>query len=305
MQARPRLLAALAALAALALAVAGCGGGGGSGSSGSSGQSGGTTSSSAIAAAATKTAAAGTAKVSFTASVQAPSAGSKSLGFSGRGALDYKNRRGELTYDIGQLLGAAGLSGGNGTADVIIDNLVVYMKFPLLTQQIPGGKEWIKLDLVKLGQAQGFNLGSLAQLSQSDPTQALLYLRAASSGVQVVGKEPVRGVETTHYRVKVDLTKVPDTAPPAQRAQLRESIQNLVKQTGTRFVPTEVWIDGNGLVRRERVTYAAAVPQGTSGGTQSAKTTVTMDFYDFGSPVTVTPPPASDVTDLAALLGQD
>ena len=30
-----------------------------------------------------------------------------------------------------------------------------------------------------------------------------------------------------------------------------------------------------------------------------------MDFYDFGVPVTVTPPPASDVTDLAALLGQD
>src|SRR5439155_19818933 len=138
------------------------------------------------------------------------------------------------------------------------------MKFPLLTQQIPGGKDWIKLDLQKLSKAQGFNLGSLAQLSQSDPTQALQYLRAASSDVQTVGKEQVRGVETTHYKLKVDLEKVPDTAPPDQRADVRASIQNLITQTGTRFIPTEVWIDGNGLVRRERIAYTSKLAKRTS-----------------------------------------
>src|SRR5947208_2403784 len=200
---RPRALAAPAVV--LALVLAGCGGGGTNASNqqGQNDQSNGGPAQSAIAAAATKTSNAGSARVSFTATVNAP--GQKVVSFDGNGSLDYRTKRGKLTYDISKLIGTTGLSGGNGRAEVIIEDQIIYMKFPLLTQQIPGGKDWIKLDLQKLSKAQGFNLGSLAQLSQSDPTQALQYLRAASSDVQTVGKEQVRGVETTHYKLTVDL----------------------------------------------------------------------------------------------------
>jgi hypothetical protein len=61
--------------------------------------------------------------------------------------------------------------------------------------------------------------------------------------------------------------------------------------------PVDVWIDGDGRVRRESMSF----DYGT--GLQHAQTSVTMNFTDFGAPVSVTVPAPADVTDITSLVG--
>jgi hypothetical protein len=168
------------------------------------------------------------------------------------------------------------------------------MHAPTLAQQLPQAKEWLKLDVAAIAKKQNIDLGQFRQLTQNDPTQMLQYLRATSGKIDKVGEEDVRGVETTHYRANVDLDKVAEQAPPNLRKTFRASIQSLKRGLGRSKIPVDVWVDGDNLVRRlqEHLTIAG-------GG----KIDFSVDFYDFGTPVSVSAPPASQTLDLAQVLG--
>ncbi len=275
----------LAVASALALAAAGCGG-----DDGASPEA-------AVAEAATKTAEAGTSRVTL--AVQTNLAGSEPVTFTGDGAFDYERKRGEMTMDMSEVIEASGAPSGQGEMEVVFHELVVYMKFPLLTDQLPGNKEWMKIDLEAVGRQQGVDLGALSNLNQGDPTQALQYLRATSGGVEEVGREEVRGEETTRYRATTDLRKVPDAAPPEERERLRQTIDQVVEATGEGEIPTEVWIDDEGRVRRQR--YTQQLP---GAGDRKAEMTFTMELFDFGVEVDAKPPPAGQVEDISKLIGK-
>jgi hypothetical protein len=220
------------------------------------------------------------------------------LTMTGEGLFDSKERKGRLTMDLSAL--GAGSGQDLGEAEMIFDDFVVYMKFPFLSELQGGLKEWLRFDIRELGKEQGFDLGQLSQLNQNDPSQALQYLRAASEDVEELGKEEVRGVETTHYRMTIDLRKVVDQAPEEQREQLRAQIDQIVEQSGIQMVPTEVWIDDEGLARRMELTYnGMRFAPGEEGDM-----TMTMELFDFGVEVDIQPPPANKTTDLQDLLGQ-
>jgi hypothetical protein len=220
------------------------------------------------------------------------------LTMTGEGIFDSQARKGRLTMDLSAL--GAGSGQDLGEAEMIFDDFVVYMKFPFLSELQGGLKEWLRFDIRELGKEQGFDLGQLSQLNQNDPSQALQYLRAASEDVEELGKEEVRGVETTHYRMTIDLRKVVDQAPEEQREQLRAQIDQIVEQSGIQMVPTEVWIDDEGLARRMELTYnGMRFAPGEEGDM-----TMTMELFDFGVEVDIQPPPANNVTDLQDLLQQ-
>jgi hypothetical protein len=224
-------------------------------------------------------------------------AGNGPLSMSAEGEFDPDERLGHMTMDMSEL--AQGQAAGPLKSEVIFDGLVFYMRMPFLQQVQPGLKEWIRFDLQALGQEAGLDFDQLMQLgSQSDPSQALAYLRAASDDIQEVGSEEVRGVETTHYRMTVDLARVAAAAPPAQREALQAQIDELIEKSRIQDVPTDVWIDEDGLVRRQRLTYEnMAFAPGVHGDM-----TMTMELFDFGVDVEVEPPPASQVVDLQELL---
>jgi hypothetical protein len=260
------------------LAVAGCGGG--------------STLSFDPAASAATTSGAGTAKVAFDTSV---TAAGQDLHMTGEGAVDFAERAATMTFDVGDLLQASGLPATAGERWTVLTNgLLVYMRAPTLSRRIPGGKQWLKLDVEQLAKSRNLDLGQLQQLTQGDPTQMLDYLKAVSGKIEEVGSEDVRGVPTTHYRAKVDLDKVADQAPANVRDALRTSIQSLERRLGSHELPIDVWVDSENRVRRvaEHLTVAL-------GGSVD----FTVDLYDFGTPVSVTAPPASDTTDLGPLLG--
>lgn len=59
-------------------------------------------------------------------------------------------------------------------------------------------------------------------------------------------------------------------------------------------MPTEVWVDEDGRVRRVRMEYADVA----TGEGASADVTVTTELYDFGADVRVEPPPPDRVLNL-------
>jgi hypothetical protein len=245
--------------------------------------------------AADETSAAGSYRASFemTMSGVAP----QPVTMTGDGIFDSSARQGRMTMDMSKLGAASGQD--LGEAEVIFDDFVLYMRFPFLTRLQPSLKPWLKIDIREFGKQQGLDFGQLSQLNQ-DPSQTLQYLRAASGDVEEIGREEVRGVETTHYGMTVDLRKVVEQAPEGLRGQLRASIDQLIEQSGVSNVPTEVWIDDDGLARRLRLTY----PDMRFAPGQQGDMTMEMDLYDFGVDADVKPPPKDKVTDLQELMSQ-
>jgi hypothetical protein len=139
------------------------------------------------------------------------------------------------------------------------------------------GHGWRKVDRSGLGG------GDMSQ--NSSPSSELSFLNAISDATPT-GAATIRGARTQAYRVTIDLNKVAAQASPEQQKVFR----GLVKANGSGTVSADVWLDSQHRVARER--YVLAL---TTGG-KKTKITSTLDLYDFGSPVKVTPPPHSQVT---------
>jgi len=280
-----------------ALALAACGGGSGGGDAAVETEAG--SADSILAAAASNASGAGSSKVDFTVTMQIPEQEGP-VTLSGQGAFDYEARRGQLTYDFGDLFAALGqsLPGADEPVEIVLDGNVFYMKFGLLSNLVPGVKPWIKFDLESLAGQEGLDLSQFQSINQGDPSQILEYLRAAGN-VEEVGTEEVRGAETTHYKGVIDLDRVAELAPADVRDQLRQSIDQLEEQTGLTELPVEVWIDGDGLPARIQYSFDGSMLPGGEG--EGFTTIFTMELYDWGTEVAVEPPPVGEVTDSSEL----
>jgi len=159
----------------------------------------------------------------------------------------------------------AKVAGVDVQIDEVLDGTTIYLRSPLLAAAIPAGKTWMKLDLEKLGKSKGVDFSAL--LSQN-PTQTFSQLQA-SKQVTKVGDETIDGVDTTHYRGRLDVTK-------------------LKALKGATAQPYDVWIgNDDGYVHRMKMGYSV--------GSQTIS--MTMDFSDFGKDVSVTVPPPSETFD--------
>jgi hypothetical protein len=214
---------------------------------------------------------------------------------SAEGAFDYGAKQGSMAMSIQDPD-----SGQRIEIQMVFAGLVIYERLPSeLASQLPGGKAWIKLDLEALGSMTGVDLGSLADASSSDPTQALQFLEGASGEVTKVGTDTIRGDATTHYRATLDLEK----AAEGLSADARTAYEQAVKGLGTTTLPADVWIDTEGRLRR--MEYALDESAFGASAAPGALDTVrfAMELYDFGVPVSVETPDPSEVTDLSELLG--
>jgi hypothetical protein len=253
----------LAVAGAVALVAAGCGGGGDSASPAD------------IQQAASKTAKAGSLEADFAVSAQG-------LTGSGSGVFNSKQRTGQLKMKLNA-------SGREIPVDSFVDGDILYLRSPAFAQATTQNKQWIKLNLATLGSAQGStDLSGILDASPT-PANALAYLQG-SSIVNKVGSESVGGVDTTHYSVSANLDRAAEHASGATR----DAVQGVISQSGVKTLPLEVWVDGNGYIRK--VSYDEH-----AGRRQAA--TVTMELHDFGGPVAITAPPSDSVVDLTRMVG--
>jgi hypothetical protein len=273
-------IAAALALAAVAAVTAGCGGG--------------STSSALqldpVAAAATKTQNAGAARVRMNLAV---SAQGHRFRMHGSGAIDSTSA--EMSFKLGSMVGqlAPQLRHAN-LKEIALEqdgDYVIYLKLGFLSSQLPGGKQWVKLDLTKLGKSAGLDLGELMSGSQLQPNDLLGMLEAEGAKVQKLGPATTDGVATTHYRVKIDLAKALQ-----DEGLTSPTLKDIAGRMKT--AAEEVWIGKDGLVRRVRLAYGMETQSGSN-----SHAAMTMNLYDYGAHVLIAAPPSSAVFD-ATLFAQ-
>ncbi|OMI87478.1 hypothetical protein BSZ07_24965 [Streptomyces sp. M1013] len=161
---------------------------------------------------------------------------------------------------------------------------VLYQKSP--DQKAPGGKPWIKIDLKKVAAQQGMGNQQIG-----DPAQTAAYAKAITDkDVKKVGTEKVDGADTTHYKVSVDVSKLPGG-------------DQMSKQLGP-TLPMQVWLDDEGRLRKQQIDMTVKAPASASAkpdagaSPQQLNMTTVMHFSDFGTEVNAEPPPTGQVTDM-------
>lgn len=219
------------------------------------------------------TAEAGSAKVKITTSV---SANGQSQTVNGSGVMNFGEGTSKLTLE----------QSGQSLEQRVVDQ-VIYQKPPKGEGSLPGGKSWMKIDVQKLRDSGAAGSGQV-----SDPSDSFAYSKSLSEkDVKKVGEEKLGGVDTTHYRVDLDIDKLAK-GDAAQAKKLREQLGE--------SVPVDLWIDGKGLTRRQQIEMTAQPTGGAkdSGSANKGKAKVVMDFSDFGTEVNVGAPPAGDTVDV-------
>ena len=276
-KARLGICAATATLAAVA--VAGCSGSGGSGGTnaggGTAAGSGDSAAISLVADAMNKADSAGTVKVTGT--MTAP------------GMSSPMTINAEEQYSPSVAMSMSLQIEGQTLSEILVGN-VIYMDYPALSAELGSGKQWMEINLAKVT-----SLGSLSSLLDSarndNPTTQIAAL-VASGSVTKVGTETVQGQQTTHYAGDLDasqLLSAGNTASNLTPSQL-SSLKDEIKSAGVSTVKVDLWVASDGLPVEEK--YSEKTTAGTVVG----------DLYmsDWGAPVSVGAPPASEVTDMTS-----
>lgn len=208
------------------------------------------------------------------------------LAVSGTGQIDFTTGDASVSMAIPSI----------GHMDMRIVKPTIYLQIPSgLGTALPAGKSWVSVDLDSptVSSALGASFSQLTD-SANLSTDSLSYLQAVSAqGVATLGPATVRGVPTTEYSATVDLAKAGRNRSPAVQALLRK----LQSELGVSSLPVEVWLDAQGQIRRESLQESM-----TMGGTR-VDVGVTVELYDFGTPVDVAPPPADQTIDISSMLG--
>ncbi|ROT31251.1 LppX_LprAFG lipoprotein [Micromonospora sp. HM5-17] len=193
--------------------------------------------------------------------------------FTMQGALDLRDPlKAEITMD----------APGDGPTTVRMIGSVFYVEVPEADRADMGGKRWIKMDLAAAGAQAGMEFTK--QLEDIDPTKQVKTL-LATEGVTALGEETVNGVRTVHYTVTTPVA----TYLGQLDADARKAVEQELTKSGVKDVKLDLWVDEQYLPRR------AHVVMGTTND-------ITVDYTDYGKPVTVEAPPASETADLAEML---
>jgi hypothetical protein len=230
----------------------------------------------------------------FTLSLQLTRSPSQSFAITGSGYAGQGGHAVKMSMNFSGIPGATGLPTGGRGVEAVFLYPTVYMRLPFLTDKLPEGKSWLKLDLSKVVQAtSGTPVPQALDIGQVDPTQFLRYLKASSGKTQRLGSEQLYGVTTTHYQAQLQLAAVLKQLPAESRAAARPLLQHIGNADA---IPIGVWIDGKGRVRKIQMSLSIA------GSTASGAATVTVGYTSYGPVPPVTPPAEAEVVDLTSLL---
>ncbi|MFG1998904.1 hypothetical protein ACGFNU_07140 [Spirillospora sp. NPDC048911] len=173
-------------------------------------------------------------------------------------------------------MGGQSMPGGGIEMRLVGD--AMYMKIPGLSGR-NGGKPWARMSLSGMG---GSYDQLLKQAQQQNPAeQTKLFI--ASKDVREVGTENVGGVPAKHYTGTVSVNE----ALGKLDAQTRQKMEKTYQQLGTDKIGFDMWVSDDSLPRK----IISKVQTGMGA------VNTTMLFSDYGKPVEVAAPPASEVGD--------
>ena len=210
------------------------------------------------------------------------SAGSPlNIAITGHGVYSFTDKTGDMTIDIPAIDGKPA-----GSFEVRRIGQDVYVKAAQLPA-VDGGKPWVHVPLSQFrqGQSQSQSSNPFANLTDGDPTKILSLLQQLGAQVTQVGTAQIDGVGTTEYQGVLDLAGG-TTSSTLISPQMAQAL-------GISTVPVDVWIDGQGRARQVSTSLSVF------GLTVKAQ----EHLGSFGTPVSVSAPPADQVADGSSLIG--
>lgn len=178
---------------------------------------------------------------------------------------------------------------GRVEIEAVGDGTSFYMRGNPISDELPEGKEWMKVEPFLGHSQEEAMLGSDAASS--------LQMLSSTSGVRPVGGEEVRGVPTRRFRATVGLEEYGALLREEGKDDLAEQYEKYAT-----LMPTpplvEAWIDAQGIVRRNRMVMTMP----TEPGQPSLRMDMRMDLYDFGAQPEIQLPDDSAVFDMTPLV---
>ncbi|MEV0320014.1 hypothetical protein ACIBKX_12910 [Streptomyces sp. NPDC050658] len=159
--------------------------------------------------------------------------------------------------------------------------------------QAGGGKHWIEYDyatLAEMGGAAGDAFKD--QMQNTTPNQSVKML-LASGDVKRVGEETVRGTKTTHYSGEVDVADFTGKNSDLDAGQLAE-LKKQFEQAGMSTETIDIWVNEDDLL----------VKKTEKANMKTGAFSQTVYYSDYGTPVDVQKPPASDTLSFKDLMNR-
>ncbi|MFK4067515.1 hypothetical protein [Streptomyces sp. NPDC029674] len=159
--------------------------------------------------------------------------------------------------------------------------------------QAGGGKHWLEYDYDTLAEMSGAAGQAFQdQMQNSTPNQSVKML-LASGDVKRVGEEKVRGTQTTHYSGKVDMADFTARSADLDKDQLSE-LEKQFEQAGISTETIDIWVNEDDLL----------VKKIEKADTKNGPFEQTAYYSDYGTPLSVEKPPASDTMSFKDLLNK-
>lgn len=166
-----------------------------------------------------------------------------------------------------------------------------YIRFPFFSLFLGVQTEWIATPAEE-GQSATSGFGGSAP---SNPADFLEFFEEASGTVEELGRETIRGIDATHYRVVFDMQDLLANATPEERAEIEgEGLPPID------CLPMDLWISDDGLVNKYVIEMDGSdidVPEDE----EFESMVIDFEMYDYGSDIVIEAPPANQVTDMENL----
>jgi hypothetical protein len=202
------------------------------------------------------------------------------------GAFDNDAGSFSFTMDMSFMAGQFGedlppeMAGGLGEMEVRTIGDTSYIRFPLFSMFLGPEVEWIATPA-----EEGLDAASdFGGASPGNPGEFLEAFDDANGTVEELGREEIRGVDTTHYLVVFDMEELLENATPEERARIEEQGPIPIDQ-----LPMDLWVSDDGLVYKYVIEMDGTtldVPE------DEAFESMIIDFemYDYDGDIVIEPP---------------
>lgn len=205
----------------------------------------------------------------------------KSFSFNGTGAFDFSQNA--MQIDLG-----GSVNGQRVDVDALYLGGIVYENIAGISQLAPG-KSWLSLNLSSLTQSAATSTSGLGD----DPIAALSALAQQGATVVDLGPSTVDGQSVEGYSVTLNPSTIQSEI---QKAKFPAWMQSAVSSMAVNSTSEKVFISGDSLVQ---VSIASSVSTSTAG---TVTLNESLDLSDYGTPVTITAPPAGQVIPFSQFL---
>jgi hypothetical protein len=175
--------------------------------------------------------------------------------------------------------------------ETVSDGTTIYMRGTGFSSGLPDGKEWLAMQPL-LGHSE-----EEAMVGGGDAEGALQMLTAVDRTFQELGRAEVRGVPTRRYRTSVSLSAYAELLRDEDKDELADHYEKVASLMPGPVVG-EAWIDGKGILRRNRIVMELPGQSGQPGMTMD----MSMDWFDFGASPDIVLPDDDAVFDATPLL---